>query len=201
MDIRRLLKDKVFFKTIFDVIPVMALIVNHEGRVFRINTAAKNLLGLNTEEEYLQRGGDAFHCINHLDEPRGCGIGPDCENCVIRKSAMSAIHGTIVQRARWKLEIEHNNETKTLNLLISAVPLEYLEFKMAVVIIEDVSKISELEGLIPICASCKNIRDDNGYWTRLEHYIESRSEAEFTHDLCPSCREALKNKQTAKWPA
>jgi DNA-binding response OmpR family regulator len=44
-----------------------------------------------------------------------------------------------------------------------------------------------LRGLLPICAECKRIRDDQGEWTELEAYIGARSEAEFTHGVCPDC--------------
>jgi PAS domain S-box-containing protein len=47
--------------------------------------------------------------------------------------------------------------------------------------------INSLKGFLPLCASCKNIRDDNGYWYRIEAYIESHSQAEFTHSICPEC--------------
>lgn len=48
-----------------------------------------------------------------------------------------------------------------------------------------------LKGLLPICAACKNIRDDKGYWNQLEVYIRDHSEAEFTHGLCPDCMRKL----------
>jgi hypothetical protein len=44
-----------------------------------------------------------------------------------------------------------------------------------------------LSGLLPICASCKKIRDDKGYWQQVEIYIQDHSEAEFTHGFCPDC--------------
>lgn len=47
--------------------------------------------------------------------------------------------------------------------------------------------INSMKGLLPLCASCKNIRDDNGYWYRIEAYIESHYQAEFTHSICPEC--------------
>jgi PAS domain S-box-containing protein len=53
------------------------------------------------------------------------------------------------------------------------------------------SEIKVLSGLLPICASCKKIRDDNGYWNQIEHYITEHSEADFTHGLCPDCAEAF----------
>ena len=52
---------------------------------------------------------------------------------------------------------------------------------------EALAKIKTLRGLIPICASCKKIRDDTGYWQELEKYITEHSEADFTHGFCSEC--------------
>ena len=53
------------------------------------------------------------------------------------------------------------------------------------------TKIKTLKGLLPICANCKKIRDDRGYWNQIEAYIEQHSEALFSHGLCPECLEKL----------
>jgi AmiR/NasT family two-component response regulator len=53
------------------------------------------------------------------------------------------------------------------------------------------AKVKLLSGLLPICASCKKIRDDQGYWTQIEVYIRRHSEAEFSHGLCPNCAKRL----------
>jgi len=53
------------------------------------------------------------------------------------------------------------------------------------------SEIKTLSGLLPICASCKMIRDDKGYWNQIEAYIRDHSEAEFSHSICPECAERL----------
>lgn len=52
-------------------------------------------------------------------------------------------------------------------------------------------EVRTLRGILPICSSCKSIRDDAGYWHRVESYIGSYSEAEFTHSICPDCAERL----------
>ena len=54
---------------------------------------------------------------------------------------------------------------------------------------EKVSQVKVLSGLLPICSGCKKIRDDEGYWNELELFIDSHSEAEFTHGICPNCIE------------
>jgi PAS domain S-box-containing protein len=53
------------------------------------------------------------------------------------------------------------------------------------------AKVKRLRGLLPICASCKKIRDDKGYWNELEAYISEHSEAEITHGFCPDCMKRL----------
>jgi PAS domain S-box-containing protein len=56
---------------------------------------------------------------------------------------------------------------------------------------ETLSKVKTLSGLLPICASCKKIRDDHGYWQQLETFVRERSGAEFSHSICPDCMKEL----------
>ena len=64
--------------------------------------------------------------------------------------------------------------------------------------LEDTLKeVRTLQGLIPICAQCKKIRDDKGFWQKVEVYLEKRSNARFTHGLCEDCMEKLYGKE--KW--
>lgn len=56
---------------------------------------------------------------------------------------------------------------------------------------EALAGIRTLKGLLPICASCKKVRDDKGYWSQIEAYISEHSDAEFTHGLCPECAQKL----------
>ncbi len=80
--------------------------------------------------------------------------------------------------ARVKTQIELKKARDTQKNLI-----EKLEKALA-----DVKKLS---GLLPICAGCKKIRNDKGYWEQIETYIHNHSEADFTHGLCPECMERL----------
>ena len=48
-------------------------------------------------------------------------------------------------------------------------------------------EVRTLAGLLPICAHCKKIRDDDGYWTQIEEYLRVRTAADFTHGICPDC--------------
>ena len=57
--------------------------------------------------------------------------------------------------------------------------------------IQNVASVKVLKGIIPICASCKNVRTDQGFWQQVEVYIRDHSEAQFSHGICPDCKEKL----------
>jgi len=52
-------------------------------------------------------------------------------------------------------------------------------------------QVRTLKGIVPICANCKNVRDDQGYWNRVETYLNDHTEADFTHAVCPDCMKRL----------
>ncbi len=58
-------------------------------------------------------------------------------------------------------------------------------------LVKTMEEVQTLTGFLPICANCKNIRDDSGYWKGVEEYLESRTAAVMTHSICPSCAQKL----------
>ncbi len=60
------------------------------------------------------------------------------------------------------------------------------------------NEINQLQGMLPICSNCHKIRDDDGYWHRVEEYIEQHADVTFTHSLCPECLNKLYPEYAAK---
>jgi hypothetical protein len=58
-------------------------------------------------------------------------------------------------------------------------------------LLKALKEIKTLSGFLPICASCKKIRDDKGYWNQIEAYIQQHSDAQFSHAICPACAKKL----------
>jgi hypothetical protein len=111
------------------------------------------------------------------------------------------------------LEIDHHNEdgtTRTFSISSSIMRNPPAERLAIVCVVRDVTErkkaetereqlisqlqealanVRQLNGMLPICAACKKIRDDQGYWQQIESYIRIHSEVEFTHGLCPDCAE------------
>lgn len=76
-----------------------------------------------------------------------------------------------------------------LLLKLDAREIEILEKNNALE--KAIEQVRQLSGLLPICASCKKIRDDKGYWNEVEGYLREHSEIEFTHSICPDCVRTL----------
>ncbi|UWG95722.1 hypothetical protein LPY66_12435 [Dehalobacter sp. DCM] len=185
---KQLFIKESFMKVLFDAIPAWIFVLDSEWRVNAANQAAREFMDSSEENFLLHRCGSAIGCIHQNDDPRGCGFSLYCRDCVIRNTAIEAIHGTSVKRSKGKLALISGEE---LNILVSSSPVVYEGQNYSVTVIEDISLIAELQGLIQICCSCNKILDDNGYWNRLERYIEEHSEAEFSHGICPDCIKKL----------
>jgi PAS domain-containing protein len=78
--------------------------------------------------------------------------------------------------------------TREINQLMKA----QMERDVVISELQDaLAEIKTLSGLVPICANCKKIRDDKGYWTQVEAFIQEHSEARFSHGICPECMAKL----------
>jgi len=90
----------------------------------------------------------------------------------------------------------YDSEAKTRNIIILSHIFLWLIVSWGIFVFskkqkEALDKIRILQGFIPICASCKKIRDDKGFWNQMEAYISNHSEAEFSHGICPECQKKL----------
>ncbi|MFI5293559.1 MAG: hypothetical protein ACHQ0Y_00840 [Thermodesulfovibrionales bacterium] len=91
----------------------------------------------------------------------------------------------------WNLFI-HFGFFVIFTFLFSKLKLDLEEQKKLVLELQHAFwEINTLSGLLPICASCKKIRDDKGYWNQIESYISKHSEVQFSHSVCPECIKKL----------
>ena len=90
-----------------------------------------------------------------------------------------------IVRARVRNHLELNAQREHLAALAAEREKIIQELKRAI------EQVKTLKGIVPICASCKKIRDDKGYWEQVESYVSRHTEAEFSHGICPDCMKAL----------
>lgn len=119
----------------------------------------------------------------------------ECGRCWLIAGTMCGgeVQGTFANKYESCCQCDVFNEsisagqTKALQehilILIHSLRMKHQELK------EALEEIKTLKGIIPICMTCKKIRDDNGYWNQLETYISEYSEAKFSHGICPECLE------------
>ena len=88
-------------------------------------------------------------------------------------------------------QIKIKNSKKILNFLIIIIILSTISISIFIFLNYKLRQIKILKGLLPICANCKKIRDDKGDYQQIEHYIAERSEADFSHGICPDCMQEL----------
>jgi hypothetical protein len=173
-------------RTVFDTMPIPAFIVDDDLRIQDFNTAAGHLLGPEPQLALHRRGGDALHCIN--SEASGCGRSARCKDCVIRNSVNKAFSGGATHREIHRADLRSDGKKKrSIDLLVTATALPGTEPRSALLILEDISELLTLRGLLPICAHCKKVRDDEQYWHEIDMYLHTQMHMNLTHSLCPAC--------------
>jgi len=173
----------------FDAIPSPVFIVDEDVRIYEYNTAAAALLTAEKPEVLRMRGGEALHCLHHHDVEGGCGRADFCADCVVRNSVNKAFQGESVVRSRQKMQLVRDEKVIEVHILVTSSQFVFQEKQHAILVVEDISELIELRNIIPICSVCKQVRTDENYWVQVESYLKDRLDIEFTHGLCPSCRD------------
>jgi hypothetical protein len=89
-----------------------------------------------------------------------------------------------------KGQVDSNLLTRCLKYAIERKQVEWEREQLIAQLQEALAQVKQLSGLLPICMTCKKIRDGVGDWNKIEYYIAAHSEAEFTHGICPDCIKA-----------
>jgi len=179
------LEKRQYLRTVFDTIPLPTFIVDDDVRIQDYNAAAGFLLGPEPESALHHRGGDALHCIHA--EANGCGHSEPCRACVVRNSVKTALSGRVTHRETHKAELRSQGKTVVIDLLVTATPLPDGEAPHVLLLLEDISELLTLRGLLPICCQCKKVRDDKDYWHNIDSYLHTHTNMKLTHGLCPAC--------------
>jgi len=174
-------------RSVFDAIPSLIFVVDDDVRIQEYNAAAAELLLLKRPAVLKRRGGEVMNCLHAADVPEGCGRAPACNDCVIRNSVAEALKGNRIVRRRKKLAMLRDGHKVEIYALITASPFYYDKRTQALMVIEDISEIAELQRLIPVCSICKKVRDDQESWSRFEAYFKEHWDVDFSHGYCPEC--------------
>jgi PAS domain-containing protein len=179
------------FEIVLDAIPAPILVVDQDVAIHAYNRAAAPLFDHEPEAGIRMGCGDALHCIHSTETPEGCGGGEACRRCVIRNSVQMSYKGKTVVRSKSEMQRVGEGTIEKVHMLVTTAPFRYNGESLALVILEDISELVALKRILPICAKCKKVRDDEDFWHDVEDYLARHSTVEFTHGLCPECLKIL----------
>jgi len=182
-----------FYKKIFTSASVGMVVCDESGQCIEANEAMGRIIG-GTREDVLSQN---YHHMKSWEETD------------ILETILYAIKINKIQHREVTLT---SSLGRQVSLDFHIIPLVEKEQNYLLVVVYDITKrkqaevvnealieklqkaideIKTLKGIIPICASCKQIRDDEGFWNQLEQFIMEHSDAVFSHGICPSCAKKL----------
>jgi PAS domain-containing protein len=188
---RSIIKKGDFIESILDAIPLPIFVVDEDVRIFWSNQSAAPLLDGEPDLVFLRRCGDVFHCQHALESTEGCGSTEFCKGCPIRNSVQQSMQGQRVVRKKNTMRMVGKGQVLEVNLLVTTAPFAYQDESLVLLILEDISELLELKSIVPICAYCKKIRNDEAFWQDVEKYFKKHLNLDFSHGVCPECADKL----------
>ena len=170
-----------------DAMPHPVFLVNNDIAIVGLNKASRKMIGKEPEVIIRRRAGEILHCIHSKETEEGCGYSDFCNDCIIRNSVNQAFRGQTIVRKKVKMEMVYPDKIEKVYLSIITSPFEHNEKLFVLLQFENITELTELRGLIPICCICHNIREDNEYWHRIDSYFHKYLDLQFTHSICPKC--------------
>ncbi len=191
-----LTRDRNLLRTLIDNLPDYIYIKDNESRFVVANTAMVHKFGFNLQDELIGKSdfdlfplelAEKYYAGEQKIIQFGEGIY-DYEGPTVDK-----VKG---EKDRWVSTTKvplHDAQGKIIGTVCIGRDIterrkaETEREKLITELKSALADVKLLSGLVPICANCKKIRDDKGYWTQVEAFIQDRSDARFTHSICPDC--------------
>ena len=187
---RQLVIERDFIAAVLETTPALMVVLDPQGRILRWNRACEDFTG----RTHLQAIGTPLWEIFPVPIPiLRDGLPTLLAGEPLEYESDWTDAGGTRRCLHWKSDAHRGGDGAVAYIICSGIDItlrrraEQERERLIVELQAAIARIKTLDGLIPICAGCKKIRDDSGYWQEVEAYIEARSEAEFSHGLCPEC--------------
>jgi PAS domain S-box-containing protein len=192
-----LYREKSFAENLISTAQAVVLVLDRHGRILHFNPYLEKISGRRLKD---MKG--EYWLARFLTEEEQSRLRSHF-SALDKKSTTDSFIGVISDRDGNRLHIEWRNQPLTdeqgeiIGLLCTGhniteiLQVEHEREQLILELQAALQEVKTLSGLLPICASCKKIRDDQGYWKQIEVYIRDHSDAEFTHGICPGCAQEL----------
>ena len=190
------------YRDLLDNVNDLIQCIEPDGRLLFVNQAWRNILGYSDEDIQQMNIFDIIH--------------PDCsDHCmalftkVMQGEDIGFFEAEFISKDGRKIVVEGNVNCRFVNGkpqntraifrdITRRKELEKERERLIADLQSSLEKVKLLSGLIPICAACKKIRTDDGFWKDVEIYVRDHSEADFSHSICPDCIKKLYPEFAAK---
>ncbi|MFO7874212.1 MAG: PAS domain S-box protein [Bacteroidales bacterium] len=144
---QELTDQKELLSAIYRNAPLVMMVVNAERRIQQVNGFAAQFAGRDAEEMLGLRGGEALRCLHVLDDPKGCGFGAFCQQCVIRNAVLDTLETgkTYLQSEAPYFYQGTDNQIKEMTFLTSTTPIMVKGERMVLVTLMDITKRKQAE--------------------------------------------------------
>ena len=188
-----ILKEKVFTESLINSLPGIMYLFDEMGNFKRWNKNFEKVTGYSAEDIITLNPLDV---ISSEDKEK---VGNRIKD--VFKEGRASVEAQILNKSGQvapyyftgaKFDIDGVKYLVGIGLDITDQKQVEIEKENLIAKLQDaLSQVKKLSGFLPICASCKKVRDDQGYWNQIETYIKKHSEAEFSHSICPDCAKRL----------
>ena len=172
---------------ILDAIPASIFMVDRDIKVLGVNRKAMHMLSQDPESVIRVRAGAVLHCIHSTETPGGCGTSESCRECLVRAAVNKSFSANQVVRQKAQMELVQEEGISEVSLLITTTPFEFQKRIFVLLILEDITELMEIMDLLPVCANCKKVMDDNQGRQSVRTHFKEQLKLVATQDLCPEC--------------
>ncbi len=196
---QELADKKNLLQTVIDLVPDSIYVKDKNHRFILNNLAHISSLGAKKQEDIIGKTDIDFFPVDNVEEyHKDERLIMETGKPVINKEEKginplkSEVNWVLTSKVQFK---NNQNELQGIvgisRLINERKRIEEEREKLIAELQEALADVKMLSGLVPICANCKKIRDDQGFWTQIESYIQDRSSAKFSHSICPDCAAKL----------
>lgn len=174
-----------------DAMPHPLFLVDKNVSIMGLNKASLNLVG--SKPEYILRkpAGEVLHCLHSGESRLGCGHTLYCKDCTIRKAVSETFKKKSISREKVKMEIVSKNIVSNCCFTITTSPFDYDGTSLVLLQLENLTELMGLQDIIPICASCNDIRINDDSWQKIDYFLANKLNLNLSHSLCPKCLKKL----------
>jgi PAS domain S-box-containing protein len=203
---RELQNERLFLQRIFDATGDGLLVSDAQGMIVKCNQSLLEMFACR-EKDLIGR-----YLLNFYTDDSASPETPDALRMLMSQGSVKGFQTRCKTYDRRAIDVEMNmvlmrDNTDTVTGTVSAIrdiserkEQERQREELIKELQDALAKVKQLEGMLPICSWCKKVRDDKGYWQKIEAYIGLHTKAGITHGICPDCAKKVLDELKSKDP-